>query len=70
MSCLDARLEGREKSSQPSLSLTITKPQVQNSQINDVTIIERLALSSMNFCLFSLVKNKRHEGNIFFQLLN
>ena len=45
-----------------------TKPQIQSSQINDVTIIERLALSSMNFCLFSLVKNKRHEGNIFFQL--
>ena len=65
MSCLDARLEGREKSSQPSLSLTITKPQVQNSQINDVTIIERLALSSMNFCLFSLEKNKRHDEKVF-----
>ena len=65
MSCLDARLGEREKSSQPSLSLTITKPQIQSSQINDVTIIERLALSSMNFCLFSLEKNKRHDEKVF-----
>ena len=42
-----------------------TKPQIQSSQINDVTIIERLALSSMNFCLFSLEKNKRHDEKVF-----
>ena len=42
-----------------------TKPQIQSSQKNDVTIIERLALSSMNFCLFSLEKNKRHDEKVF-----
>ena len=47
MSCLGAGLRWREKSSQPSLSLTITKPQVQSSQLNDVTIIEK-ALNSVH----------------------
>ena len=47
MSCLGARLRWREKQLIPSLSLTITKPQVQNSQLNDVTTVEK-ALNSIN----------------------